>query len=171
MGVRSVVGRALVAVLLPACTVGDRYLVPADTWARIQALSPAQRTHTAATVRRVKGDLRADVLTSAFSDREAVQRPDGAYVVPTRLPSRRLVLGSTLVWIGTPISIAGLAMVIWGSDAVRWSGIALSGAAEPVMIAGTVLWVQAAGSHPQEVFRRTDLQYLPFPGAPAGMVR
>ncbi len=162
---------ALVMTTATACTVGDRYLVPAETWARIQAIPLDLRPHTVAPVQRVKKAMPANVMTSAFSPGEAQAQPDGAYIVPTRMHSRKLVLGSTLVWIGTPLSLAGLAMVIWGSGAVRYSGIALSTAAEPIMIAGTVLWVQAANSHPQEVDHLADLQYLPVAGAAAGMIR
>jgi TetR/AcrR family transcriptional repressor of nem operon len=43
--------------------------------------------------------------------------------------------------------------------------VALAGAAEPIMIAGTVVWVSGAKAHPQEVpAGRGDLSYLPEPG-------
>ncbi len=171
MRFREGVGLGLVTSGLCACTVGDRYFVPADTWQRITALSPNERAHTVAPVTRVKRAMRADVLTSAFSEREAEPQHDGRFVVPTRMKSRKLVLGSALVWIGTPLSFAGLAMVIWGSGAVRYAGMGLAGGAEPLMIAGTVLWVQAANSHPQEIVNRSDLSYLPVSGAPGGMPR
>jgi hypothetical protein len=159
--------RVFTCLLLAGCTVGDRYLIPSDSLAAVQALTPEVRAHTAIAALRQKGGYEVDVRADAFSLREAVSRADGQVAIPTRLPSRRIVLGSTLVWIGTPLSIAGLGMVIWGRDAVRWSGVAMSIAAEPIMIAGTVLWVTGANAHPQEVPKgRADLRYLPAPGVP-----
>jgi hypothetical protein len=155
-------------VLLPACTVGDRYLIAPATLAAVQARPPEARAQLAVPAVRQKGAEAVEVRADAFSLPEAIARPDGQVAIPTRLPSRRLVLGSALVWIGTPLSIAGLCMVIWGQGAVRWSGIALSAAAEPIMIAGTVIWVKAAQARPQEVPRgRADLEYLPAPGGAA----
>jgi hypothetical protein len=152
---------------MTACTVGDRYLIAPQTLAQLGTMSPEQKAKTVLPAVRQKGGDAAFVKADAFSLREAVTRPDGQVAIPTRTHSRRIVLGSTLVWIGTPLSIAGLCMVIWGHDAVRWSGIALAGAAEPIMIAGTVVWVKAANGHPQEVPKGVaDLAYLPSPGAP-----
>ena len=157
-------------VTLTACSVGDRYVIAPETLAAVQALSPEQRAKTAVPAHRIKNDQAADVRASALSLGEAVTRPDGRVAIPTHMPSRRIVLGSTLVWIGTPLSVAGLAMVIFTHGTPRYAGIALAGVAEPVMIAGTVLWVQGTKAHPQEVDKNVaDLTYLPEPGAPPGL--
>lgn len=159
--------RSLLALLLAGCTVGDRYLVAPGSVTALEARPPADRDRVAVPATRLKGGEHVAVRGDAFSLREAVTRSDGTVAIPTRMPSRRIVVGSTLVWIGAPLSIAGLCMVIWGRDAVRWSGVALSSAAEPLMIAGTVLWVQGAKARPQEIPRgRPDLEYLPEPGVP-----
>lgn len=152
---------------LCACSVGDRYVVQPDTLAALRALSLAQREHTAAPVRRVRDGDAADVRASAFALAESSPRSDGSIEVPTRMPSHRLVVANALVWTGTPPSIAGLLMIIFGRGAVRWSGIALAAAAEPVMISGTVLWVKEANAHPQELPRGlADVTYLPDPTQP-----
>lgn len=150
-----------------ACSVGDRYLIAPETLAAIQALTPEARKQTVAPAIRQKGGWNVTVRTDAFSVPEATTRPDGQIAIPTRMRSKKIQLGNVLVWIGTPLSIAGLCMVIFGHDAVRWSGIALAGAAEPVMIAGTVVWVQGSNAHPQEVGKGVpELNYLPTPGLP-----
>lgn len=152
---------------LCGCSVGDRYIVAPETLASIRALSTAQREHTAAPAQRAKNGLGAEVRVSTFALAEARPRPDGQTEVPTRMPSRRLKLANALVWAGTPASIAGLLMVIIGRGAVRWSGLALAAAAEPVMITGTVLWVKGANAHPQELPRGlADVTYLPDPTKP-----
>ena len=152
---------------LCACSVGDRYVVQPEMLESIRALSPAEREHTAAPAHRAHQGEAAEVRASAFVLAEAAPRADGTVVIPTRLPSRRLVLANALVWAGTPPSIAGLLMIILGRGAVRWSGIALAAAAEPVMISGTVLWVKAANAHPQELPRGlADVTYLPDPTQP-----
>ncbi len=81
--------------------------------------------------------------------------------------SRRLVLANALVWTGTPVSIAGVLMIILGRNVVRWTGVALAGAAEPVLDVGTAFWVRGAMAHPQELPRGlADVTYLPAPGQP-----
>jgi len=158
---------ALAFTVTTACSVGDRYVIASDTLAAIQTLTPEARKKTVAPAIRQKGGWNVDVRTDAFSLHEAATRSDGQVAIPTRMFSKKIQLGNVLVWIGTPLSIAGLCMVIFGHDAVRWSGIALAGAAEPVMIAGTVLWVKGSNAHPQEVGRGVpELNYLPTPGSP-----
>lgn len=157
----------MVACGLCACSVGDRYVVAPETLASIHALSIQQRENTAAPAQRAKDRRAADVRASTFALAEAQPDAEGQVVMQTRMPSRRLTLANVLVWTGTPPSIAGLLMVIVGRGAVRWSGLALAAAAEPVMIAGTVLWVKAANAHPQELPRGlADVTYLPDPARP-----
>lgn len=154
------------------CTVGDRYLISSDSFTAVRIMRPDERVRHAVPARRIAGDRAVYVRAHAFSLEEGVERPDDQVTIPTRLPSRRVQAGNALVWIGTPLSIAGLCMVIWGRDAVRYSGIALAAAAEPMMIAGTVLWIQGARAHPQEVPRGVaELSYLPEPGQPASPTR
>ncbi len=154
------------------CTVGDRYLVAGDHFTAVQIMTPTERERHAVVAHRAKNGQEAYVRANSFSLGEAVPRSDGRVAVPTRLPSRRIKVGNALVWVGTPLSIAGLLMVILGHDAVRWSGIALAAVAEPVMIAGTVLWVQGSNAHPQEVARGiSELTYLPELGQPASPTR
>jgi hypothetical protein len=165
-------GLALIVLMSSGCSVGDRYLVAPATLAAIEATPAEQRAGTAAPAVRQKGGWNVAVRSDTFSLREAAPRPGGQVAIPTRMHSRRLVLANALVWTGTPISIAGLCMIIFGRDAVRWSGIALSAAAEPVMIAGTVIWVRTSLTHPQEVEKgRADMSYLPDPLAAPGAPR
>ena len=157
----------LAACGLCACSVGERYVVAPETLASIQALSMEQREHTAAPAQRAKDRRFATVRASTFALAEAKPDIDGQVLMQTRMPSHRLKLANALVWAGTPPSIAGLLMIIIGRGAVRWSGLALAAAAEPVMITGTVLWVKAANAHPQELPRGlSDVTYLPDPTRP-----
>jgi hypothetical protein len=167
-----VVRLCVLALLLSACTVGDRYVLAPETWSAVTALPKPERWHTAAPARRQMGDVIANVRVSELSEREAIVRPDGEVAVPSRSYSRKILIGSTLVWIGTPLSIAGLLMTILGHGHtidVRWAGIPIAAGAEPIMISGTVLWVQGARAHPQELPRGlADISYLPTPGVAPG---
>jgi hypothetical protein len=150
--------------LVAGCTVGDRYLISTEHFTAVKIMTSAERQRHVVPAHRDKNGQPAWVRAHSFSLTEAEAHGEEVSL-PTRLPSRRIVVGSTLVWIGTPLSIAGLCMVIWGRDALRWSGVALSAVGEPVMIAGTVLWIQGARAHPQEVPPGiADLNYLPEPG-------
>jgi hypothetical protein len=164
--------RLCAVLLLSACTVGDRYVLAPQTWSAVTRLPRVERWHVAAPARRQVDAQPVNVRASELSEREAVVRSDGQVAVPSRSHSRRIVVGSTLVWIGTPLSIAGLLMTILGHGShidVRWAGIPLAASAEPIMIAGTVLWVQGARAHPQELPRGlADIWYLPEPGAVPG---
>ena len=156
----------LLVVLGSGCTVGDRYLVAPQTWSAVTAMPQPERWHVAAPATRAHGGQAVEVRASELSVKEAVVREGGVVAVPSRTHSRRIVVGSTLVWIGTPLSIAGLCMVIFGRNAVRWAGIPIAAVAEPLMISGTVLWVQGARAHPQELPRGlADMTYLPEPGS------
>ena len=157
-----------VALLAVGCSVGDRYLIASDHFTALQIMTPTERDRHAVPAHRIKNGQVAFVRANSFSLQEGQPRTEGQVAIPTRLPSRRIKVGNALVWVGTPLSIAALLMVILGHDAVRWSGIALAATAEPVMIAGTVLWVQGANAHPQEVARGvSELTYLPEPGKPS----
>ena len=160
--------RALIpACGLCACSVGDRYVIAPETLASMQSLPVARQGRIIAPAQRAKDGRPANVRVSAFVLSAASPRYDGQIQIPTRMTSHRLKIANALVWTGTPPSIAGLLMIILGRGAVRWSGVALAAAAEPVMITGTVLWVKAANAHPQELPRGLgDFTYLPDPTRP-----
>jgi len=84
------------ALLLSACTVGDRYVLAPETWSAVTALPKVERWHTAAPARRQIGDVSANVRASELSEREAIVRADGKVAVPSRtyLPEPGVAPGS-----------------------------------------------------------------------------
>jgi hypothetical protein len=155
---------ALLALLLSACSVRESYVVAPETMQEIASRTPDEREHLAVAARRTKDGRPADVRASTLVLETAQARSDGV-VVLSKLRTKRLVQANILVWTATPFSIAGTLMIILGHGAVRWSGIAMAGAAEPVLDVGTAFWVRGALAHPEELPRGlADVTYLPQPG-------
>jgi len=159
---------ALVAFLLSACAVKEKYLVAPESLAAIASLPPSSREHVTVPARRAKDGHLADVRASSLSPTEVQPQADGSLAVISRQRTKRLVMANAFVWAATPISIAGTLMIILGRGAVRWSGVAMAGVAEPFLDVGTAFWVRGAMAHPQELPRGLpDITYLPDPKQPA----
>ena len=157
-------------ILLCGCTITDRYVLDADTARRAQTLPPASDEPIPATrqgkpvlVRSSTLDFRDARVTERGerSERkrgnaEPVARPSQNSVeVKARARSPMMTAGSTLVWIGTAISVAGTVLFFaYGDFDKHWAGAGLALSAEAVMWTGTALWIVAAGKHPQEVSAR-----------------
>jgi hypothetical protein len=77
----------------------------------------------------------------------------GRVKVTARALNRKLIAGSVLTWVGTAISITGTAMLVasWNDHGPLYTtGWVLAPVAEPIMIAGTVLWILALQHPPME---------------------
>lgn len=151
-----------VVIALSACSVKEKYLVAPESIAAIAALPPSSREHVTVPARRAKDGHEADVRASSLALTEVQPQPDGSLAVISRQRTKRLVMANAFVWAATPLSIAGTLMIILGHGAVRWSGVAMAGVAEPFLDVGTAFWVRGAMAHPQELPRGLpDVTYLP----------
>jgi hypothetical protein len=134
--------RALVAALLLAgCTVGHAYTVDRAALASGIDPIPAVRIQDGAAVRVHAADI----------DRSSLRVDGERPTVKTRRYSPMVTAGSVLTWIGSAISIAGTTMFLaTNTGDVHLAGLILAPSAEPLMIAGTVLWIVGLIRHPEE---------------------
>ena len=102
---------------------------------------------------RVKDGLAVGVRAWTVDRASATDVGGGRVKVTARAFNRKLVAGSVLTWIGSAISITGTAFLVasWNSGGPLYAaGWALAPTAEPIMIAGTVLWILALKRPPME---------------------
>jgi hypothetical protein len=136
----------------------DRYIVSGQSANALAQTS--EREHVAVPATTQKGKL-VFVRGSTIDLHSAKASGDSLEVI-ARAPSKYVLAGSLLTWIGTAISVAGTVLFIaYRSDDPFWAGIGLAVSAEAVMWTGTGLWIYGAGHNPQEVpAGRSDLRYL-----------
>jgi hypothetical protein len=152
----------LLLLLLAGCSVGDRYLISGETARALSPLSAKERAATAVEATRKKDGKRAFVRGSAVELNGA--KPAGDRLdVWARVPSRMVVAGQALTWIGTGISVAGtIVFFSFRGGEKHWLGGGIALGAETVMLTGTGLWIAGQLGHPQEVPPgRAGLRYLP----------
>jgi len=143
---------------LSGCFVGQRYAVSAAELARARALSPAERAALSVPAERLKHPahvhIHADAIRYDLLPAPAPPTTGGQTgVVTAGRHSRKLLTAHLLTWIGSAISIAGTVLFLVNldqKDATFYSGVGLAATAEPLMIAGTVLWIQALKTTPAE---------------------
>lgn len=144
--------RAIAALVLASvgaslgagCTVNHAYLVEPAALSASTELIPA---------RRVKGGDAVAVRAACLDRATAQPQADGTTRVVSRAKSRMLDAGIALTLVGSALSIAGAVVFFSGlesRDARYTTGLVLAPSAEPLMIAGTVLWILALRRHPQE---------------------
>jgi hypothetical protein len=139
------------------CTMSDRYLITQPTATTLAQTSDLQNLAVPATTKKGKPVF---VRGSTIDLQSA--KPSGAGVeVVARAPSKFVLAGSLLTWIGTAISVTGTVLFIaYHSGDPYWAGIGMAVSAEAVMWTGTGLWIYGAGHNPQEVPPgRADLRY------------
>lgn len=141
---RRAVAALVVASLGAGCTVNHAYVIEPAALSSTAELVPA---------RRVKGGAPVELRASAIDRATAQPQPDGTTRVVARAKSRLLDAGIALTLVGSAISIAGSVVFFTGLESrdVRYTtGLVLAPSAEPLMIAGTVLWILALRRYPQE---------------------
>jgi hypothetical protein len=146
-------------LLLAGCLTGDHYYVAQTALDAADRLSPDERAHTALPARERKTGKTAFVRSSTIDERGAVE--NGEVAIRARAPSRMILAGSILTWVGSAISIGGTLMwLLTSKGPVYDAGIGLTASAEPIMIAGTVLWIVGGLRHPETVAPgRDDVRY------------
>ncbi len=134
---------ALTALVAAACTVERSYLIDPATGAQLvqpgapAASIPAVRERDHVAVRLDPSAISASVVR-------------GARVV-ARGRSRLVAAGIPLTFVGTAVSLVGTALFFAvPSGGVHTLGLALTPSAEPLMIAGTVLWIVGLNRPPFE---------------------
>jgi hypothetical protein len=65
-------------------------------------------------------------------------------VAPSPAARRLVTAGTALTVVGSAMSVTGTVLYFTTDGDARWTGAGLAAAAEPLMIAGTVLWVVGA---------------------------
>ena len=159
---------AVLATLLSlaACTETRTYIVDAAALAELRALSPAARAKTLIPAQRVTppnakvtkdNSGPAQVKAAALVSGRELSSDGGRVVIETRARNRLLEAGHALTWIGSAISIAGTALFL--PNVLRRTpeeeqrfliGGPIALGAEPIMWAGTALWVLGTMRPPQE---------------------
>jgi len=132
-----------------ACSVRNDYTVHAGdvrtarAEARPGATVPALRFDGAKPVQ-----LRLDAVPPGVE-----AGPSETVRVQTRTYSPMVTAGSALTWVGTVISLAGTIAYFSTSDAqhdVHLAAAIVAASAEPIMLAGTGLWIGGSLAHPSE---------------------
>ena len=175
------VGAAACGLLLSGCWVTERYIAtPAQ---RVQAaqLSTVYAETTALPVHRYKKTpgheagkavfLRADALSQGQQETELTLPPGAAGVAagpsgaPVVIRSRRyspvVTAGATLTGVGSIISVVGTIIYFTSTGGNNLAGGIVALSAEPMMLAGTLMWIFGILRPPQEVAAgRAEVRYL-----------
>lgn len=144
--------RALCALALAAgCAVGEPYYVTHADLARARTLPP----DAPVPAHRVRHHVPTQVRAGTLRLDGAVRVDDWKAQVWAGERSPMLTWGHALTWVGTAVSLAGTALFLaTQTGSTPWvAGIATAAAAEPLMIAGTVLWIRAVRKRPAEALR------------------
>jgi hypothetical protein len=105
---------------------------------------------------RVKDGRAVNVRASTVDRASAADAGNGQVRVKAKALNKKLILGSVLTWVGTAISLTGTAFLVatWNNhNDLYTAGWVLAPSAEPIMIAGTVLWILALKHPPMEELR------------------
>jgi len=136
--------RLVLVLALAGCVTSREYVVDGAALSSGAQLLPGVRAR----------DGRAVSVQAWTVDRaSAADAGQGQVRVRARAFNRKLVAGSVLTWVGSAISIAGTAMLVatWNSGGPLYTtGWVMAPTAEPIMIAGTVLWILALKHPPME---------------------
>lgn len=146
---------AALCLLLAGCVVHEDYLVEMPRVDHVDHVDQVDPDYPVPATRVRDGRktfVRFRTIDAPIASSEAT---DGKPVlVHTAAPSKRIAAGSALTWIGTALSLAGTVgfFVAPASDTdLRVASGVVAGSAEPVMIAGTLLWIFGALHPPQEI--------------------
>lgn len=183
------IGAVAGSVLLSGCWVTERYIAAPEQLA-LAAQIPAGETVTALPVHRYKKSpghevgkavyLRADDLAQSWPEPENALPAVAAATIPTAgsppvvVRSRRyspvVTAGAVLTGVGSIISVAGTIVYFTSTGDTNLAGGIVALSAEPMMLAGTLMWIFGILRPPQEVSAgRAGVRYLeaaPVPVVP-----
>ena len=147
-----------IILFLCSCTMSGRYLITQPAANTLARTSDRQNLGVPATTKKGKPVF----VRGSTIDLQTAKPSGESLEVVARAPSKLVLAGSLLTWIGTAISVTGTVLFIaYHSGDPYWAGIGMAVSAEAVMWTGTGLWIYGAGHNPQEVPPgRADLRYL-----------
>lgn len=158
------------ALVLGGCWVSERYLVTPEQLDQARQVPAAEAATTALPVHRYagpagRGQVGKAVLLRAEALAQAQPEPGGP---PPVLRSRRyspvVTAGAVLTGVGTVLSVAGTILYFAGSGDLHTAGGVVALSAEPMMLAGTLMWIFGILRPPQEVSAgRAKVRYLQVP--------
>lgn len=161
---------ALALILnLGGCWVSERYLVTPEQIDQARQVPAPEAARTALPVQRYAGPaghgqagkavlLRAEALALGQPE------PGSPTVVRSRRYSPVVTAGAVLTGVGTVLSVAGTILYFAGSGDLHTAGGVVALSAEPMMLAGTLMWIFGILRPPQEVSAgRANVRYLPLP--------
>lgn len=184
------VGAAACGLLLGGCWVTERYIATPEQRAQAAQLPAGDAMVTALPVHRYKKTpgrevgkavfLRADALAQGQEEPGSTLPPASAAAVgesgsaPVVLRSRRyspvVTAGATLTGVGSIISVVGTIIYFTSTGDNNLAGGIVALSAEPMMLAGTLMWIFGILRPPQEIAAgRAGVRYLeaaPAPPAP-----
>lgn len=162
------------ALTLNGCWVSERYLITPEQLDQARQVPASEATTTALPVHRYAGPAgRGQAGKAVFLRAEALvlaqPEPGGPpAVVRSRRYSPVVTAGAVLTGVGTVISVAGTILYFAGSGDLHTVGGVVALSAEPMMLAGTLMWIFGILRPPQEVSAgRANVHYLQLPEPPA----
>lgn len=174
------VGAAACGLLLGGCWVTERYIATPSQRVQAAQLSSVYATETALPVHRYKKTpgrevgkavfLRADAMAQAQEETASTLPPGSAAAAepggaPVVIRSRRyspvVTAGATLTGVGSIISVVGTIIYFTSTGDNNLAGGIVALSAEPMMLAGTLMWIFGILRPPQEVAAgRAGVRYL-----------
>lgn len=170
-------GTVVGTLLLGGCWVSERYLVTPGQLEQARQVPAAEAAITALPVHRYVGTadhgqagkavlLRAAALAQAQvepgSPSTSPASPTAPMIVRSRRYSPVVTAGAVLTGVGTVLSVAGTILYFAGSGDLHTAGGIVALSAEPMMLAGTLMWIFGILRPPQEVGAgRAGVHYLP----------
>ena len=175
------------ALLLSGCFVTERYIATPEQVTQAAQVPPGEAHSTALPVYRYRKTAGHEVGKAVFvrADALAGSQPEPGLLLatgtsptavsPLVLRSRRyspvVTAGATLTGVGTVISVVGTIIYFTSTGDTNLAGGIVALSAEPMMLAGTLMWIFGILRPPQEVGAgRAAVRYLespPVPLAPA----
>ena len=174
-------GAAACGLLLGGCWVTERYITTPEQRVQAAQLPAGDPTVTVLPVHRYKKTpgrevgkavfLRADALAQGQEEPGSALPPGAATAVaesggaPVVIRSRRyspvVTAGATLTGVGSIISVVGTIIYFTSTGDNNLAGGIVALSAEPMMLAGTLMWIFGILRPPQEVAAgRAGVRYL-----------
>lgn len=183
-------GAVAAALFLGGCWVTERYIATPEQVTQAAQVPAGEAAATALPVHRYRKTAGREVGKAVFLRADALARSQPelgptlpasaaaglpASSPPVLLRSRRyspvVTAGATLTGVGTVISVVGTIIYFTSTGDTNLAGGIVALSAEPMMLAGTLMWIFGILRPPQEVGAgRAAVRYLespPVPLAPA----
>lgn len=164
------VGAVALTLALGGCWVSERYLVTPEQIDQARQVPAPEAATTALPVQRYagppgRGQAGKAVLLRTEALAQAQPEPGSP---PTVVRSRRyspvVTAGAVLTGVGTVLSVGGTILYFATSGDLHTVGGVVALSAEPMMLAGTLMWIFGILRPPQEVSAgRANVRYLQVP--------